>query len=91
MHVIAGDCVHTARLVMARRDGTFAFYPGELRPGETKLLPLLFEPGDGTIPLSSAAALIRPQIICDGHQGIAADPSVHRAVLRIIREPYRYD
>lgn len=86
MHVIAGDCVSTARLVIARRDGTFAFYPDELRPNETTLQPMLFEPGDGTVPLSSAAALIRPQIVCDGHQGIAADPTVHRAVLRIIRE-----
>lgn len=85
MHVIAGDCVPTARLVVARSDGTFAFYPGELRPGEEKLRPVVFEPGDGTIPLSSAAALARPEIFCDGHQGIAADPSVHRALLRIFR------
>ncbi|MFP5246366.1 MAG: lipase/acyltransferase domain-containing protein [Thermoanaerobaculia bacterium] len=87
MHVIAGDCVQTARLVLSRRDGMFAFYPSELRPEETRLRPILFEPGDGTIPLSSAAALVRPQIVCDGHQGIAADPTVHRALLRILREP----
>jgi len=28
--------------------------------------------------------LARPEIFCDGHQGIAADPSVHRALLRIL-------
>jgi hypothetical protein len=87
MHVIAGDCIQTARRVLARRDRTFVFYPDELRPHEAKLRPVLFEPGDGTIPLSSAAALVPPQVVCDGHQGIAADPSVHRALLRILREP----
>ncbi len=85
IHVIAGDCVPTARRVIARSDGTFAFYPGELQPAEERLRPVVFEPGDGTIPLSSAAALARPEIFCDGHQGIAADPSVHRALLRIFR------
>lgn len=85
MHVIAGDCVPTARLVIVRSDGGFVFYPGELRPDQEKLRTMIFEPGDGSIALSSAAALARPQIFCDGHQGIAADPNVHRALLRILR------
>jgi hypothetical protein len=46
----------------------------------------MFEPGDGTIPVSSAAATAQPQLFCDGHQGLAADPSVHRAIVRILRE-----
>jgi hypothetical protein len=86
MHVIAGDCVSTARRVLVRPDGTFVFYPGELRPDEKKLQPILFEPGDGTVPLSSAAGSTPPQLVCDGHQGIAADPTVHRALLRIFRK-----
>jgi hypothetical protein len=75
--VIAGDCVPTARRVLMRRDGTFAFYPSETS------LPL-FEPGDGTIPVSSTGG--DAVLFCDGHQGIAADPSVHRAILRALRE-----
>lgn len=86
LHVIAGDCVPTARRVIARKDGTFAFYPGDLRPAEAALRSRVFEPGDGTIPLTSAAALARPEIFCDGHQGIASDPNVHRALIRILRD-----
>jgi hypothetical protein len=85
MHVIAGDCISTARRVMVRRDGTFVFYPGELRPDEARLRTILFASGDGTTALSSAADSMRPEIVCDGHQGVAADPSVHRALLRILR------
>ncbi len=84
--VIAGDCVATARRVLMRRDGSFAFYPSELRPAERHLQSLLFEPGDGTIPISSATAGGKAMIVCDGHQGIATDPTVHRAILRTIRE-----
>ncbi|MEA2464042.1 MAG: hypothetical protein QOJ98_1789 [Acidobacteriota bacterium] len=80
--VIAGDCVPTAKRILQRRDGTFAFYPGELRDDERPLASLLFEPGDGTVPVSSAGAAM---LFCDGHQGIAADPSVHRAVIRALR------
>lgn len=88
VHVIAGDCVPTARRVLARGDGTYAFYPDELRAGEEPLRRTMFEPGDGTIPLSSATATAaRPELFCDGHQGLAADPSVHRAMVRILREP----
>jgi hypothetical protein len=87
VHLLAGDCVPTARAVLLRRDGTFAFYPAELRPGEEHLRQHLFEPGDGTITVSSAvAAPAEAQLFCDGHQGIAADPNVHRAILRILRE-----
>jgi hypothetical protein len=85
--VIAGDCVATARRVLMRRDGTFAFYPDELRAGEQQLAPMLFEPGDGTVPVSSATAGNGgAMVVCDGHQGIAADPTVHRAILRTLRE-----
>ena len=81
--VIAGDCVATARRVLMRRDGTYVFYPGELTQNERRLEPLLFEPGDGTVPISSAGEGFT---VCDGHQGIAADPTVHRAILRTLRE-----
>ena len=87
--VIAGDCVATARRVLMRGDGTFVFYPRELLPSERSLAATLFEPGDGTVPISSAAANEKPTIVCDGHQGIAADPSVHRAMIRTLREPPR--
>lgn len=82
--VIAGDCVPTARAALRREDGSMAFYPGELRPGEDHLRAILFEPGDGTVPVSSASGEVVPLLFCDGHQGIAADPNVHRAVLRAL-------
>ena len=84
--VLAGDCVPTAIRVLARRDGTYAFYPGELRAGEEHLARILFEPGDGTVPVSSARAEGEATLFCDGHQGLAADPSVHRAIIRALRE-----
>ena len=83
--IIAGDCVPTARRVLARRDGSYAFYPDELRPGEEHLADILFEPGDGTVPVSSATAGTEASLFCDGHQGIATDPSVHRALIRTLR------
>lgn len=86
LHVIAGDCVPTVRRVLMRGDGTFVFYAGELRPDEAHLRPQLFEAGDGTVGVSSAAAAPgHAQLFCDGHQGIATDPNVHRAILRIVR------
>ena len=84
--VIAGDCVATARRVLMRRDGTFAFYPSELLPSERKLQSILFEPGDGTVPISSADGDAGAMIVCDGHQGIATDPTVHRFILRTLRQ-----
>lgn len=80
--VIAGDCIPTARRILQRRDGTYAFYPDDLRDTERHLSPILFEPGDGTIPVSAAGDAL---LFCDGHQGIAADPSVHRAMIRALR------
>jgi pimeloyl-ACP methyl ester carboxylesterase len=80
--VLAGDCVPTARRILQRRDGTYAFYPDDLRENERHLAPILFEPGDGTVPASAAGEAM---LFCDGHQGIAADPSVHRAVIRALR------
>ena len=84
--IIAGDCVATARRVLMRRDGTFAFYPNELLPSERALESEIFEPGDGTVPISSATGGESATIVCDGHQGIAADPTVHRAIIRTLRE-----
>jgi pimeloyl-ACP methyl ester carboxylesterase len=80
--VIAGDCVPTARRILQRRDGTYAFYPDDLREHERHLAPILFEPGDGTVPVSAAGEAM---LVCDGHQGIAADPTVHRAMIRALR------
>lgn len=83
--VIAGDCVATARRALSRANGSFAFYPEDLRPDEMHLVPLLFEPGDGTVPVSSVSGANNPQLFCDGHQGIATDPNVHRAIIRALR------
>ncbi len=85
LSVIAGDCVPTARRVVARSDGSFAFYPGELRADEKRLERSLFELGDGTVPVSSVTFGAAATLFCDGHQGIASDPNVHRAILRILR------
>ncbi|HEY6843501.1 MAG TPA: hypothetical protein VI391_04985 [Thermoanaerobaculia bacterium] len=84
--VIAGDCAATARRALMRSDGSFVFYPSELRPDEERLRPLLFEPGDGTVPIRSATNGGAAFIVCDGHQGIAADPTVHRAMIRTLRD-----
>lgn len=84
--VIAGDCVPTARRALVRSDGTIAFYPDELREGEKALADVLFEPGDGTVPISSARATSDAMLFCDGHQGIVGDPNVYRALIRILRE-----
>lgn len=84
--VIAGDCVLTARRVLLRRDGSFAFYPGELRRNERALAKELFEPGDGTVPISSARAGGDAFVFCDGHQGIAADPNVLHTLIRSLRD-----
>ena len=84
--VIAGDCVPTAVRALMRADGTFAFYPGELRPSEKPLRKLLFEPGDGTVPVRSARAGGEAMLFCDGHQGIVTDPNVVRALVRNLRE-----
>lgn len=83
--VIAGDCVQTARRVLARRDGSFVFYPAELRRDEKFIERSLFELGDGTVPVTSAIGAANATLFCDGHQGIASDPNVHRAILRILR------
>jgi pimeloyl-ACP methyl ester carboxylesterase len=82
--VIAGDCVPTTRRALQRSDGSFAFYPDELRDDQADLRPILFEAGDGTVPVSSAAGGPETQLFCDGHQGIATDPNVHRAILRVL-------
>lgn len=85
--IIAGDCVATAHRVLMRSSGKFVFYPGELLPTERDLEGILFESGDGTVPITSATAGDTAMIVCDGHQGIAEDPTVHRAIIRTLREP----
>lgn len=85
-HVLAGDCVPTTRRVLRRADGTYAFYLDELRDDERALAQVMFEPGDGTVPVTSARAGGPAMLFCDGHQGIAADPTVHRALIRLLRE-----
>jgi pimeloyl-ACP methyl ester carboxylesterase len=82
--VLAGDCVPTAKRVLSRPDGSFVFYRSELRENEKSLAKTLFEPGDGTVPISSAGAEGDVLLFCDGHQGLAADPNVHRALIRIV-------
>ena len=69
-----------------RRDGSFVFYPSELLPDDKKLTNVLFDAGDGTVPISSANAAGNAMIVCDGHQGIAADPTVHRTIIRTLRQ-----
>lgn len=87
LSVIAGDCVATAHRALMRRDHSFAFYPRELRENERSLESVLFEPGDGTVPISSARAGGAATLFCDGHQGIAADPNVQHTIIRTLRTP----
>jgi hypothetical protein len=82
---IAGDCVPTAARILRRANGSYVFYPEELTPEERPLVSELFEPGDGTVPVSSAAPDGGAKLFCDGHQGIATDPNVHRALIRVLR------
>jgi pimeloyl-ACP methyl ester carboxylesterase len=84
--VIAGDCVETARRVLMRPDRSLVFYPGELRPDERAMRKELFEPGDGTVPISSARGGNDAILFCDGHQGIASDPNVLHAVIELLRD-----
>lgn len=84
--VIASDCVPTTRRAVLRSDGSMAFYRDELRPSEQALANRMFEPGDGSITVSSATAgrTRDVSLICDGHQGMALDPTVHRAIIRTL-------
>jgi len=84
--VLAGDCVPTARRALRRADASYAFYVRELRASEQSLAKTLFEPGDGTVPISSAANGGDATLFFDGHQGLATDPNVHRALLRLLRD-----
>jgi hypothetical protein len=82
---IAGDCIPTATRILRRDDGSYAFYPEELTPDERPLARKLFEPGDGTVPISSSVPEGGADLFCDGHQGIATDPNVHRTLIRVLR------
>lgn len=86
VEMIASDCVRTTRRALLRSDGSFAFYRDELRPSEEALAPRMFEPGDGSITVSSATAgrTRDVSLICDGHQGMALDPTVHRTIIRTL-------
>lgn len=86
VNVLAGDCVPTARSAMRRADGSYVFYVRDLRDSEQSLAKTLFEAGDGTVPLSSASNGGDAMLFCDGHQGLATDPNVHRALLRLLRD-----
>ena len=83
--VIAGDCVLTAKRALRRSDGSFVFYPKELRDTERALEKEMFEAGDGTVPLSSARDGGDALRFCDGHQGIATDPNVVHSVISMLR------
>lgn len=52
-----------------------------MRENEKHLAKILFAPGDGTALADRDAMLF-----CSGHRGLAADPSVHRAMIRALRE-----
>lgn len=83
---IAGGCVPTARRALLRSDGTLAFYPQQLRENEQLLRGVLYEDGDGSVTLSSARS-DSTSVVCDGHQGIALDPTVYLLLLRALEEP----
>jgi len=82
--VLGSDCFPTATRVLARSDGTFAFYRNELRHNEKWLMADLFEPGDGTVPVSSSSSTGDTLLFCAGHRGIVSDPNVQRALIRIL-------
>ncbi len=84
--VLGGDCVPTATHVLARSDGTFAFYRKELRRNENWLATQLFEPGDGTVAVSSSSSTGDTLFFCAGHRGIVNDPNVNRALIRILHD-----
>ena len=84
---VAGDCVPTAHHALRRTDGTLAFYRSELRPAEKPLIERMVESGDGSVTVTSATGgdLARAALFCDGHQALASDPHVHRAMIRVLR------
>lgn len=84
--VIAGGCVPTAARIALRADQSFVLYPSQLRPEEAALRAILFEPGDGSILVSSTRLHGEPSIVCDGHQGIALDPTVYLLILRALED-----
>lgn len=83
---IAGDCVPTAAAALRRRDGSWVFRPAQLAAREERWRTILFTPGDGTVPVVSAVSGDRSALLlCDGHQGLASSPHVHRALVRTLR------
>jgi|GEM_PF-2377673 len=84
---IASDCIPTTRRILRRNDGSYAFYQVELAAAEQHLSPILFEPGDGSVTLTSASAG-KPEsstVFCEGHQGMVLQPNVHRAIIRALQ------
>lgn len=84
---VAGDCVPTAHHALRRTDGTLAFYRSELGPAERPLIDRMVESGDGSVTVTSATGgdLANAALFCDGHQALASDPHVHRAMIRVLR------
>lgn len=85
---VAGDCVPTAHHALRRKDGSLAFYRDELRSSEKNLIDRMVESGDGSVTVTSATGgnQDRSALFCDGHQALASDPHVHRAMIRVLRE-----
>jgi len=85
---VAGDCVPTAHHALRRADGSLAFYRSELAPDEKNLIERMVESGDGSVTVTSATGGDRQRsaLFCDGHQALASDPHVHRAMIRVLRE-----
>lgn len=84
--VVAGGCVPTSARIALRDDQSFVLYPSQLRPEEAALRSILFQPGDGSILVSSTRLQGEPSIVCDGHQGIALDPTVYLLILRALKD-----
>lgn len=88
VQIIASDCLPTVHRVLMRPDRSFVIYPGELKPEERKLTTFLFEPGDGSVVLSSATGDFKDvALLCVVHQHISEDRNARRTILRTLQAP----
>jgi len=88
LQIIASDCLPTVKRVLMRPDRTVVIYPGELKESERPLLGSLFQPGDGSMLLSSVkGAEQNVSVLCVVHQHIAEDRDARRAILRALQAP----
>ncbi|HVT03888.1 MAG TPA: hypothetical protein VHL58_11010 [Thermoanaerobaculia bacterium] len=88
VQIIASDCLPTVRRVLMRPDRSFVIYPGELKGDERKLTTALFEPGDGSVVLSSATSDMKNvTLLCVVHQHISEDRNARRTILRTLQAP----